>query len=380
MTAEIALRFLQQDAPNRVDVVAEAGTRTVLRAHFHCRTGQALLPTADALFCLGIYPACEVGAPLHINGDVDPVLLGRTDVISRLYKSWWPACRIVPVTAAKALPRAVPDGRVAALFFSSGVDSSYSLLEALPRLSAIITLLGVDVPLSDKTATARLEASCHEAARSKGLEPIVIETNVSQAFHPFAGWIEHHGSALSAIGHMLSDRVDHLSIATSGNYLASYLPWGSHPALDPLFSSSRLTIEQHGHVPRFDKIGRIAGDKALLNQLRICNRSSANCGVCGKCTFAMRCLEVLGIDSVPTFPAFSPRRGQLNVYDDVVRGEMERLRDAALQAGRGEIAEEAGRSIVAYSRIAGSRGHTDGRFKSWSRVMRHRWRWRRASR
>ncbi len=378
MTVPLMLAFSPQRAANELEVKVSAGKRELFKAYFCCRTGQALRPSGDALFCLGLYPAAEIGAPLRVEGEVDVGLRSRAKAITDLFHSWWPSCRTVDVAASPAATAPLPGARGTALFFSGGVDSCFSLLDVRPRLSALITLLGVDVPLSDQPATARLESMCRDVAAAKGLDPIVVETDVSRAFHPFAGWIEHHGSALAAIGHMLSDHFERVLIASSGNEATWNAPWGSHPALDPLLGSGRLAVEHHGLVSRFDKIARIAGDTALMRALRVCNRSHHNCGECDKCTFAMRSLEILGFDEANTFPPFHPRRGRMKIVDDAFLTELERLRVAALEAGRADLTPEIDRTIADYRRSCGLRKLGYKRWRSWSRVMRHRIRWQRA--
>ena len=340
-------------------------------------------PTADALFCLGLYPAAEVGADLQIDGAVDARLLSNTGPITRLFKDWWPSCRMIGVTCdgEKAAPAEPASGRGTALFFSGGVDSSYSLVSSTPRLGALITVLGVDAPLADTEASARLEALCRDTAAAKGLVPIVIETNVKEVFHPYAGWIEHHGSVLAAIGHMLSGDLERVLIASSGNELTWHAPWGSHPALDPLFSSAAVEIEHHGLVSRFDKIAAVAKDERLIGTLRVCNRARHNCGVCDKCTFAMRCLDILGeTERATSFPPFTPRRGHLKIVDDAFRSELERMLEAALEAGRTDLVDEIRKTLATYRRQRFFKRAGIQPWRSWSRVMRHRTRWNKAAR
>ncbi len=369
------LRFEPQGQPSEINVVIETEGRPRFNAYFRCRTGQALRPNPDALFCLGIYPASEIGATLVIDGAVDDELLDRAGQIGGLFHSWWPDCQIAEVRASRGKPPARPRAQGAALFFSGGVDSSYSLLAERQNLSAIVTVLGVDAPLSDNAATARLEAMCHEVAAAKDVEPIVIETNVRQAIHPIAGWIEYHGGALAAIGHMLSDRVDRLLIASSGNEATWTSPWGSHPALDPLLSSSKLRVEHHGLVSRFDKIEKISNDPVVMEHLRVCNRARQNCGHCDKCAFVMRSLKVLGFDSAATFPPFTPRKGHLKIVDDAFLTEVGRLEQAASDAGHDDIAQEARATIAAYRSGSTILKSLRQRWRSWARVTRHRRRW-----
>lgn len=379
MIAPLTLAFLPQRVANELEVEVSAGKRSVFKVYFRCRTGQTLRASADALFCLGLYPAAEIGAPLHIDGEVDRELCSRATTITGLFRSWWPACSNVDVKATLVDLSPDPEKRGIGLFFSGGVDSCFSLLAAQPRVSSLITLLGVDIPLSDRLATARLESVCQETCALKGLEPIVIETNVSQAFHPFAGWIEHHGSALAAIGHMLSGHLEGVMIASSGNEATWRVPWGSHPALDPMLGSRRLTVEHHGLVSRFDKIAHIATDITLMRTLRVCNRSRQNCGECDKCTFVMRSLQILGFDELEAFPPLYARRGRMEIIDDAFLTEFERLHHVAVEACQVDIVSEIDRTIAIYKLSRSLRKLGYDRWRRWFRVMRHRVRWLRVS-
>lgn len=377
--APLVLCYAPQEKPHEIIVLACAGKRELFRTRFSCRTGHALRPSGDALVCLGLYPAAEVGTDLHVDGEVSPRLLANAQAISGLYKRWWPACRDVTVIPRQQAPMPVGPSRGTGLFFSGGIDSGFSLADAGPRVSELVTLVGVDMPLADRAETARLEKLTRDVARAKGLEPIVVETDVSSTFHPFASWIEHHGAVLAAIGHLLSSHLERVLIASSGNETAWHVPWGSHPGLDPLYASDTLAVEHHGLVSRFDKIARIAEDDVLLGRLRVCNKARRNCGVCSKCTFAMRSLDILGArERARTFPPFEPRRGRFKISDASSLDERERLRDAARSAGRGDLLPEIDGAIDAYRRQARRKRLGAERWRNWSRVMRHRFRWWRA--
>lgn len=378
MAMSLVLSFLPQRTANELEIDVSKGGRSLFRTFFRCRTGQTLHPSADALFCLGLYPAAEIGASLRVDGKVDGELRARADAITGLFGDWWQTRRTVDVAAAAAEPPPEPAERGVALFYSGGVDSSFSLVEARPRLSALITLLGVGIPLSNAPATARLERMCRDVAAAKGLEPVVVETDVSRAFHPFASWIEHHGSALAAVGHMLSGGIGRVLIAASGNQATWNAPWGSHPALDPLLGSRRLAVEHHGLVSRFDKIARIVADGVLMRELRVCNRSPRNCGTCDKCAFAMRALEILGLDGHRAFPPFHPRRGRMKIVDDAFLTEIERLRQAAAEADRTDLLPEIEGAMATYRRSAAGRRGAGRRWRNRARLLRHRIRWLRA--
>jgi len=76
-------------------------------------------------------------------------------------------------------------------------------------------------------------------------------------------------------------------------------PCGSHPLLDPEYSSHDLKIRHRDlEVPRIDKIRSIADWDVGLNNMRVCLanvKDRLNCGKCEKCVRTMLGLEAVGV-------------------------------------------------------------------------------------
>ena len=115
------------------------------------------------------------------------------------------------------------------------------------------------------------------------------------------------GAALATIGHLLAPAFERLYIASSFHY-RDLFPWGSHPLLDPLWSSDMLEFIHHGcEARRIEKVEFIAGFDAALNNLRVChlkgsNEGAYNCSRCSKCVRTMLSLEVAGkLSQCPCF-------------------------------------------------------------------------------
>ena len=94
---------------------------------------------------------------------------------------------------------------------------------------------------------------------------------------------ESHGACLSTIAHAFARLVSRLLIPSS--YAVEELfPWGSHPALDPNYSSADLAVERDAlRLNRLEKVGLIAPWSTGLNTLRSCwdasPPASAACGL-----------------------------------------------------------------------------------------------------
>jgi hypothetical protein len=121
----------------------------------------------------------------------------------------------------------------------------------------------------------------------------------------FYNWELSHGSALASVAHALSGSFDRILIPATHTYNLIY-PFGSHPLLDPLWSSSQLEIMQDGcEAGRIEKCEFISNHDPALNALRVCwkNPGAAyNCGQCEKCVRTMLILKSLGaLDRCSTF-------------------------------------------------------------------------------
>ena len=71
---------------------------------------------------------------------------------------------------------------------------------------------------------------------------------------------------------------------------------GTHPLLDPLWSTESLTFEHDGcEANRAEKTARISQSDIALRSLRVCNRIYRhNCGQCEKCLRTMISLQAVG--------------------------------------------------------------------------------------
>ena len=152
-----------------------------------------------------------------------------------------------------------------------------------------------------------------EIAHDAGMELIQLYTNAYAHLRDldpdFSFWrFEYHGSFLAAIAHTFVSRLSVASIASTYD-LANLEPWGSHPLLDPLYSTTALQI-RHENVAlsRLEKTRLVGEWDVALKQLRVCNEKASyregnyNCGNCEKCVRTMTAFLALGIlDRIATF-------------------------------------------------------------------------------
>jgi hypothetical protein len=90
-----------------------------------------------------------------------------------------------------------------------------------------------------------------------------------------------HGAALASVAMALDGFLGRALIAASTTYDQLY-PWGSHPVLDPRWSTERLNVIHDGcEMGRIDKVRFVAQSQLVLDTLKVC--PYYNCGMCLKC-------------------------------------------------------------------------------------------------
>jgi hypothetical protein len=103
--------------------------------------------------------------------------------------------------------------------------------------------------------------------------------------------------------------------------IANPVPIGSHPAVDGLFSSQRVTIMHDGaRYSRFQKVRDLANWPTALAALRVCPAnpgSEANCGKCEKCLRTRLELLAAGVEDTA---AFGPSLTPIELWDEQALG------------------------------------------------------------
>lgn len=303
----------------RIDhpVVTRAGDKTVisaattipgLREPLEFRvTGVSLSEArADAFLAATLLPAMKAGARIEIAGSTSPRLRASIETIQDIHTSWnWdPALRRVAVHGPQRQPPIT--GRGAASFFSGGVDSFYTALKRDREIDALVLVHGFDIPLADLRLRGAVSTAMRGAAAELGKPLIEVETNIrSLAELHDMSWNWYHGAALGSVALLLAPRFERVFIPSSYPYFWLE-PWGSHPLLDPLWSTESLDVVHDGcEATRTAKVRRIAASDAAVRWLRVCWEhpdGAHNCGRCEKCVRTMVNLEITGaLDRCGTF-------------------------------------------------------------------------------
>jgi hypothetical protein len=284
-----------------------------------------LNPHAFLIACA--IPALHYGERrISIDAPICPELrLGLTTALSVLHHWYYPPQHEVVQIEAQSLAtiRTPRTPERAGFFFSGGIDS-YSLLRANQLFfppdhpgsikdGLVVYGLELDIPQAFEYVLNTLS----KAAPKAGINLIPVYTNLylnyraEDAEKGFAFWLfEFGGAALAAVAHALARRFTVVSTASTHN-VQNIRNWGSHPLLDPNYSSIDLRVRYGSVAPsRLEKTALIADWDVALQHLRVCNRyklyqrDRLNCGQCEKCIRTMLALLALGVlDRTCAFPA-----------------------------------------------------------------------------
>jgi hypothetical protein len=316
--ADVSVR---QDA-DRCRLVAtirndERGAPFELMFEYPREVAPLLSASADPFVPALLVPCMALCEPLEITPAISPRLYASLDTIQTILTQWWSALRRVQVVARPSTAPTPPSRRTSAAFFSGGVDSFYTCLKhageagsaMAPRLTHLIHMAGVEKPLEQSTDMSPLRESIRGVAEHYGLSVIFGNTNIRSVFPLSWSWY-YHGAGLSSIGLSLAAGFSRILIPSTHSF-RHLLPWGSHPLLDPLWSTETMEIVHDGcEVTRVEKTAAVARDPYALERLRVCLRNNAalgNCGRCKKCIRTMVTLSAMGLlQRASTFPSRLP--------------------------------------------------------------------------
>jgi hypothetical protein len=264
---------------------------------FFSTPGIAACAGADPFVALALLPAMVLGSELRIEGPVDPGTLEAAGRVQTLYARWFPGLQPIRVDAPSRVSRPRAPGVVS--LFSGGVDSFYTALGGRGRLTHLLFVHGFDIPLWAETLRVRVAEALRSAAAEIGLPLLEMETNAREFLDDYVSWDFAHGAGIAAAGISLAADVGEVIVPSSfltpsdGTRLPS---WGSHPELDPLWSTNEQLFVHDADVGRHAKLRLLVASDAAMRYLRVCWQNpgdSYNCGRCEKCLRTMAGLRVL---------------------------------------------------------------------------------------
>jgi hypothetical protein len=262
-------------------------------------------------FLLGAFlPAWTAGeSRIRIEGAICPLLAANLTIASSLMRTWFTDLGAPPIVECDYGYR--PPGSRCGAFLSGGVDSLAmvrSLTARRPpghpdRPSAAIVVDYQDVGGLDRNETdARFATSMSTSRRmcaDIGLEVIPVRSNFCTLNRGMHFWMyRYHGAFLASMAHFLGREFRLCYIAST--YPATHLvPWGSHPQLDPFYSSQHVRMSHDGiELSRLQKVEALRDWPAALDHMYVCTSNTSdgkNCGTCEKCVRTRVHLLVAGV-------------------------------------------------------------------------------------
>ncbi len=262
--------------------------------------------------------ACALPAMRHgerrisLEGPVCPRLVEGLSEVVRIFRAWFgPPRADIRVEPARGFRAPFPRPRArSGLFLTGGVDSLHLLRRNrvdYPRshpesFQTAIAVFGLFLP--GRVSTASLEhysstlAALADVAADADLELMPIATNARQ-LDPDLTFLarEFIGAILSSSAHPFSGALSSISLA-SGRNVRLLVPVGTHPLIDPRFSTSALEVRHVGiQFKRIDRLREICRWNTAVRNLVVCLQApppKLNCGRCEKCLRTMTALEAFG--------------------------------------------------------------------------------------
>ncbi len=194
-----------------------------------------------------LIPCMAKGRALELPAALDPVLAGKIDELQSLLVDWNPKLKRVEIRSRsdETDPGKPDQERGVGICFTGGVDSFYGLITHCDEIDTLVYVRGFDVGLKDELLWERVRLMLEAVAEKYGKRLIIVESNLRQLLDEALPWTETHGTALAAIAHLLSGNLRKLIIPSTFSRDQLH-PWGSHPELDPLWSSSSIEIAHLG--------------------------------------------------------------------------------------------------------------------------------------
>ena len=205
----------------------------------------------------------------------------------------------------------------AAVFFSGGVDSNFSLISHLDEKPALLTILGADIDLEDKQGMKALHQLSVQTSQQYNLDAVTITSSFRQCLNyrkldaktavthnGYWGGFQH-GMAIcgQAFPYAFHKRITTVYIASSRAVQdkEENQAWGSAPSIDDnlRFASGQVIHDGYYEYDRQDKIRHIKEYVTRTGQkvhLHVCweTGGGTNCSCCEKCLRTMLALLLEG--------------------------------------------------------------------------------------
>jgi hypothetical protein len=294
----------------------------------------------DAFLVGCIIPALHFGEKrILLDAEICPSLREGLETVMALMKEWSGGqYRPLSVEAgtSSALRRMEGQGR-AGLFLSGGIDSLAALRlnkrnypEQHPgSIKDCLVVHGFDIGGVIERGMKyhvfdRAKTALAAVAKDAKVTLIPVYTNIRHLCDERDLWLDKFfGAVLASVAHSFASRLNLVYVASSYD-IPNLVPCGSHPLLDPEYSSYDLRIKLRDlSLSRLQKLRLVAEWDVAFQNLRVCLANvedRLNCGKCEKCIRTMTELVALGaLDKTRAFVENDVSPELLSSYNIMIR-------------------------------------------------------------
>jgi hypothetical protein len=268
----------------------------------------------DAFLVGCIVPAIHLGEKrIFLDAEIDPMLREGLYAVMAVLKEWSGGkYRPLKIEAkTNSIVRYAEKQRVAGMFLSGGIDSlaalrtnSINYPEDHPgSIKDCLIIHGFDIGGVVERGMKyhvfdRARDAMSVVAKDANVRLIPVYTNIRHLCDERDLWLDKFfGAVLASVAHAFVTRLNWVFVASSYD-IANLAPCGSHPLLDPEYSSYELRIKLRDlELSRLDKLRMIADWDAAFQNFRVCLanvKDRLNCGKCEKCVRTMTELVAIG--------------------------------------------------------------------------------------
>lgn len=233
-----------------------------------------------------LLPAMKLGEDIEIIGQIPQVTIESANKVMKLVRKWNIDLSIIKIKSSPVKYKTTRQ-KFVGCFFTGGVDSFYTYLKNKKSITHFITIHGCDIALNNKTFFANTIRAIRKIAFDENKKIVVVKSNYREIIEPVLEWEWNLGSALSAAALFLGSGFKKVYIP-SGMKKSQLVPYGTHPDLDPLWSTNSLKIIHDGcEYGRLEKVlHKVSKSNLALRHLRVCCitlKNKYNCNECFKC-------------------------------------------------------------------------------------------------
>jgi hypothetical protein len=264
--------------------------------------------SADFAVWLFLPVAMSSGKHLVINGSGTEDTKRNAERMTEIWSSWVPSkFSIIDVDFKTQRDKLKIPNRKQLMFFSGGIDSTYSLItkDFNNELPTLLTIQGKDYNLSDNQGFINASIKTDILASKVSSGRIYMKSNAKFVHNKYKipGAISYVFS-LAAAGFLHIKNYKTVTMASDFPNHQQFIlhPYGSNFATDRLFDSGDFKIETHGETfTRAEKLPSIAKNDLAVKSISFCKNKQVrpeNCGLCSKC-MRTKYMFLAAIGSIP---------------------------------------------------------------------------------